>query len=300
MSIPTLILLSTFSSISLLNAEEPAPIEKTPLGPAQTVQQWAKDAQQGKITKLWNHIPENFQNDICELVRTFGKNVDEELYHESIKTLKAANQLLIEKKPIILEIIADAFDDDKKRQRAIEENYQGITSFLTDLLNSDIQTTQGLQKIDFQKLAADIEPHFKHLVHTIEEAELIAQIVVSEDPSIAPKHSSLYFNNIQAETGSRKGHKATVKISIFGEKLKDTPFIEVNNRWVPLAMHMGWNHTVKKIKQNFIANITKMEAQEKTKIKTLLTDIQGIIQQMNKASSKEEMIKMGGAIMQKL
>ena len=259
--------------------KDPKGVDKTTLKANEAVEQWSKDASEGQIASLWDSLPPSYQNDVEEIVHMVGEDIDAEIYDEVMKTLTAANNLLKNKKPIVLEIVAEMGAGNKEMVSSVKENYDDINAFLTTLMESDIKTADGLKSIDIAEFAAELQDDFKPLV----KAALASQKEIDIDA-------------IKTEVISEEGDKATAKVSD-GDNTNEVKLVRVEERWIPAEMAENWEDMVSKAKAELENNVSKMKPADKIKVKTILTGIQNTIAEMEKANSKKEMMEIAGGMM---
>ena len=259
--------------------KDPKGVDKTTLKANEAVEQWSKDVDEGQIASLWDSLPPSYQDDVEEIVHMVGEDIDAEIYDEVMKTLTAANNLLKNKKSIVLELVEEMGAGNEEMVSSVKENYDDINAFLTTLMESDIKTADGLKSIDIAEFAAELQDDLKPLV----KAALASQKEIDIDA-------------IKTEIISEEGDKATAKV-FNGDTTKEVKLVRVEERWIPAEMAENWEDMVSKAKAELENNVSKMKPADKIKVKTLLTGIQNTIAEMEKANSKEEMMEIAGGMM---
>ena len=259
--------------------KDPKGVDKTTLKANEAVEQWSKDASEGQIASLWDSLPPSYQNDVEEIVHMVGEDIDAEIYDEVMKTLTAANNLLKNKKTIVLELVEEMGAGNEEMVSSVKENYDDINAFFTTLMESDIKTADGLKSIDIAEFAAELQDDLKPLVKAASASQ-----------------KEIDIDAIKTEIISEEGDKATTKVSD-GDNTIEVKLVRVEERWIPAEMAENWEDMVSKAKAELENNVSKMKPADKIKVKTILTGIQNTIAEMEKANSKKEMMEIAGGMM---
>ena len=250
-------------------------VNKDSLSPEEAVQNWKKDAVDGRVASLWDSLPKSYQSDVEGIVHTFGEKADAEVYNEALKTASAAANLLESKKSIILELIKESAPPNKKDQLAsIEKNYDSIVGLLKAIVDSDAKTIDGLKVLDIAKFCADIQPHTKTL------AELAA--IADKDMDISKVKAAT------VKLLSKSDDKAEVEVSMEGKKPQKFKVVKVEKRWVPEEMEKDWNKQIGEAKDS-VSKVQEMSAVEKEKVLSAMRLVQAAIKDLESANTKEEL-----------
>lgn len=252
-------------------------VEKSALGPVDTVQNWSKDVSDGRIASLWDALPSSYQKDISDIITEFANNTDEEIYNESQKLTKSLTALLKSKKDIALAIANKQIPDDNIKGK-VKENYDTTIDLLNAIANSDTQTLSGLKSLDIAKFCGDIQPHIKNVMVLATDSTPELKAISSMTPKLI----------------SEDGDTAEVEVTIDG-KTENINIVKVDNRWVPEDLQKDWEKNIAKAKAE-IQKSSQSIGTNKEEVITLLKTVQEAIADLETAKNEDEMMgKLMGA-----
>ena len=245
------------------------------LTPIETVTTLQTQLTEGNAGALWNALPTRYQENITDLVHTFGENVDPQVYDQSFDVLKnlvrvvKKQQRLIEKLPQ-LEMLAE--NDDKKKQAA-----QTGLSILQTIANSDLSSTSKLKTMD-------VGAFFRGPISTILKLSS-AQV---EGSAISP-FDQLKKTKVTAK--SQDDNNAVVAITRPGEDSEETHLTRVEGKWVPSDMAAVWDAQFPAVKEQMVKQLGKLDDTESRKqYLDFLKQVNDGLDEMGKATTPDELM----------
>ncbi len=255
-------------------------VEKDKLKANEAVDNWQKDATEGRVASLWDSLPASYQSDVSGIVHSVGEKIDADVYNEAMKTMTAATALLKSKKSMILEMAKEQVADSEKEN--IDASYDSIVGLLNAISTSDAKDVDGLKKLDMAKFLGDIQEYTKEL---------------TELASLAPggKENMDMLKAATATLVSESGDSAEVEMTVDGSTKKVT-LVKTEDRWIPEDMAKEWPDMMKNAK-GAIGEMADMEPMQKEQVLAALRIAQAAIKQLEGAKNKEEMEKTMGDVM---
>lgn len=251
----------------------------------EAVDNWAKDASDGRVASLWDSLPASYQSEISGIVHSVGDKIDADVYNEAMKTMSAATALLKSKKSMILEMAKEqGLKSEMDKVEDVSASYDSIVGLINAIATSDAKDVDGLKKLDMAKFLGDIQEHTKSLM------ELAALAPGGEENMAKLKAAT-------ATLLSESGDSAEVEMTVDGSTKKVT-LVKKEDRWMPEDMVKDWPDMMKSAKEA-IGEMADMQPVEKEKVLSVLRMAQAAIKELEGANSKEEMQKkveefMGG------
>ncbi|MFT5906297.1 MAG: hypothetical protein ACI9E1_001905 [Cryomorphaceae bacterium] len=260
-------------------------VEKGNLKANEAVDNWAKDASDGRVASLWDSLPASYQSEISGSVHSVGDKIDADVYNEAMKTMSAATALLKSKKSMILEMAKEqGLKSEMDKVDDVSASYDSIVGLINAIATSDAKDVDGLKKLDMAKFLGDIQEHTKSLM------ELAALAPGGEENMAKLKAAT-------ATLLSESGDSAEVEMTVDGSTKKVT-LVKKEDRWMPEDMVKDWPDMMKSAKEA-IGEMADMQPVEKEKVLSVLRMAQAAIKELEGANTKEEMQKkmeefMGG------
>ncbi|MGQ0635404.1 MAG: hypothetical protein ACT4QC_12390 [Planctomycetaceae bacterium] len=166
---------------------------------------------------LWDFLPPRQQRDVSELVHEFARRMDDELWSQTIQTLRK---------------LADALGAQLKRlpPDSAAPDWEGLASLLRTLVESDLADLRRLQRADVRQLLATTG------------GRLFGQLeffsVLAYDDPFAARLDEL--SQLQITLQSTTGDSAVVRIDSPQQGPQATEFVRVDGHWIPQALSDGW------------------------------------------------------------
>jgi len=252
-------------------------VDKDSLKANEAVDNWKKDATEGRVASLWDSLPASYQSDVSGIVHSFGEKIDADVYNEAMKTMTAATALLKNKKSMILEMAKEQTpDSEKDKLEKLEANYDSIVGLLNSIATSDARDVDGLKKLDMAKFLGDIQEYTKELM---------------ELSALAPggKQKMDMLKSATATLVSGSEDSAEVEITVDDSK-KKLQFVKKEGRWILEEMSKSWPEMMKGAK-GAIGEMTDMKPEQKEQVLAMLIKVQEGIKVLEGIESKEEMMK---------
>lgn len=251
-----------------------------PAIPAASAEQAVQDVidgiAQGKIYVVWDALPASYQADMTQLVHGFATKVDAEIWSKSFETARKVAAVLENQKDVILSMpnlrSSDKFDAD-----VASAHWDRVVAPIKTIANSPLADIHAFRNIDIRQFMGTTGSRFI--------ADIDALSEISTD-GMASKIASL--GNAKATLVSQEGENAVVRIGMPGQQASEKSFVRVEGKWIPSDMAQDWADEMDEAK----AKMATMSADDvqtmKPQFLQLLTSIDSVLDQMNKASTADE------------
>lgn len=183
----------------------------------------------GQAGAVWDAMPPAYQADINDIVQTFGKNMDPNVWNQIRGALEKVHTVLTTKSDMLLNSAALPPSEDPEQMK---ESIPQIAGLLKTIL--DMSELEALQKFDgeqfFQGPASSL----------IQQADAMSQL--------APGGFSMTsrMQGMKVETVSSSGDTAVLKMTNAEDPSQDREqeFVRVDGHWVPADMANDWDEQI--------------------------------------------------------
>ena len=241
--------------------------------PSAAMQTIADEMLAGNCSILWHAMPASFQIDVNAIAQLVGAKVDPEIYDKSFGLIGRFAEVADKQKLFILntklgsELAAEQIAE-------IEAAWPSIIGFVQTILTSSISSSAGLRAFDGQVFSEQTLPVlFKY------SNDLAA--LSEENP-----FSSLEFDSLKTIVSTDT--TAEIKITYTNGDVETEDFAKVENRWVPAEMAINWSMRMADAKKQLEAISSKKLVKNKPQIMGMITMVDGILTQLEKAETQEQ------------
>lgn len=262
----------------------------TPSTPDAAVMEVVKSFQKDDPSAIWKALPESFQKEINTNLREFVAKVDPEVWKAGAETFDKLADVLRSKKSLLLQMpMLAALDKDPKQAK----NFDQVIAMLGTLKDSALMSHSKMKKVDVGDILSSTGSQLMKQIAKM-DASTINVPGVKEPLAFKKKISTIGAKMIKQEADT-----ATVEMTVEGEEPTQVQFVRVEGKWIPKGMAEGWKSAMAEMKTDLAAMGT-MDAQTKAKFITMATMVKGVLDQMEKAKTKEELEGAIGAMMQNM
>ena len=241
--------------------------------PSVAMQTIADEMLAGNCSILWHAMPASFQIDVNAIAQLVGAKVDPEIYDKSFGLIGRFAEVADKQKLFILntklgsELAAEQIAE-------IEAAWPSIIGFVQTILTSSISSSAGLRAFDGQVFSEQTLPVlFKY------SNDLAA--LSEENP-----FNSLEFDSLKTIVSTDT--TAEIKITFTNGDVETEDFAKVENRWVPAEMAINWSMRMADAKKQLEAISSKKLVKNKPQIMGMITMVDGILTQLEKAETQEQ------------
>ena len=241
--------------------------------PSAAMQTIADEMLAGNCSILWHAMPASFQIDVNAIAQLLGAKVDPEIYDKSFGIIGRFADVADKQKLFILntklggELAAEQIAE-------IEAAWPSIIGFVKTIVTSSISSTAGLRAFDGQVFSEKTLPVlFKY------SNDLAA--LSEENP-----FSSLEFDSLKTIVSTDT--TAEIKITFTNGDVETEDFAKVENRWVPAEMAINWSTQMADAKKQLEAISSEKMVKNKPQIMGMITMVDGILTQLEKAETQEQ------------
>ena len=157
----------------------------------------------------------------------------------------------------------------------MEAAWPSIVGFVQAIAASSISSSAGLRVFDGQVFSEKTLPVlFKY-------SNDLAALSDEENPL-----GSLEFDSLKTVVSTDT--TAVVEITFINGDVKTEDFVKVENRWVPIEMATNWSTQMADAKKKLEAISSEEMAKNKPQIMGMVTMLDGILTQLEKAETQEQ------------
>jgi hypothetical protein len=219
-------------------------------------------------------MPTSYQTDINAIAQLAGSKVDPEIYDKSFGLFGRFAEVADKQKSFILntklggELAAEQIAE-------IEAAWPSIIGSIQTIVTSSISSSAGLRAFDGQGFSEQTLPAlFKY-------SNDLAAISKEENP-----FGSLEFDRLK--TIENADTAAVIEITFTNGDVETEDFIKVENRWVPTEMATNWSTQIADTEKKLEAISSEEMAKNKPQIMGVITMLDGILTQLEKAETQEQ------------
>jgi hypothetical protein len=242
--------------------------------PSAAIQTIANEVIAGNCSILWHAMPTSYQTDINAIAQLAGSKVDPEIYDKSFGLFGRFAEVADKQKSFILntklggKLAAEQIAE-------IEAAWPSIIGSIQTIVTSSISSSAGLRAFDGQGFSEQTLPAlFKY-------SNDLAAISKEENP-----FGSLEFDRLK--TIENADTAAVIEITFTNGDVETEDFIKVENRWVPTEMATNWSTQIADTKKKLEAISSEEIAKNKPQLMGMITMLDGILTQLEKAETQEQ------------
>jgi len=253
-----------------------------PDSPDGTVEAVAAAVADGHPEILWDAMPPTWREDLESLTRDFAATMDPAVYDGMFELSRRAIRVARAKKPLLMD--SAMLESVGPGSEAVAEGYDRVLEMLEVVATSDVSTLQGLRGIDWRA--------FLHSTGSALLTKMEAAAEASEEPSPVAT-----LRGLEAETVSRDGDTASVRVSVPGEDPETVPMTRVEGRWVPADLAADWSSRIGQARSSLASRDEAARAQMKTQMMMVLASANAVLDQVEAARTTEELEAVVGGLL---
>lgn len=252
-----------------------------PDDPAGTVTAIADAVGDGHPEVLWQALPATWQADVVSLTQEFANSMDPAVYDGAFAMVQRAVRVVRAKKPLLMQssMMQMAGDD----RAATEQKFDQAMAALDTIASSDIATLDGLRKLDWNRF-----------LRTTGGALIERLDATAEDGEPSP---TAKLQGVSAETVSRDGDHATVRVMAPGEEPETVELTRIEGRWVPTEMATDWSDKIAQARTGLASQDQNAKAQTTSQMMMVLATANGVLDQIEQAQTPEQLDAVIGGLM---
>ncbi len=263
-----------------------------PDSPKATVEQAYTAMAKGQPQDLWVLLPPDYQKDVNELAREAAGKLDPDLYNATQNLLSKGLSVLDKQKDFILEneVVSSGLQEGPVTIEEVRANYTKLVDLLKTLINDpQLDTHESFAKIDVGKFVeTTLAQVMQQGIALADTMELQGQLPPSE---LFEQVKQAKFTEI-----SNDGQKAVVEVAIPDQPPHKIDLVKVDGHWLPTEMHDEWQSTMAGARQE-LAAIPEIDPELKQKLLSFADTLDGVLDDLNAASSQEEFNNEVGSAM---
>lgn len=237
------------------------------------MQNLLKEISKGNGAAIWNALPEDYQEDVEDLVEEFAKNMDADLWDGAFKVVGKLAKVMKDKKEYIFASEFTKAAPPAQLEEA-KKNWDSIVDALATVATSDISTLQGLKELDAEEF---FEKTGNKVVGGLMKAS-------ENTPQAAEGLKKLKAAKVTLV--SKEGDDAVLKFETEGEEPKEEKYTLVDGKWLPTKMVDEWDDSIEKAKASLAG--LKIPAEQKVQIMQFVGIANTLLDSLQAAKSQEE------------
>ncbi len=253
-----------------------------PDSPDGTMEAVAAAVADGHPEVLWDAMPPTWREDLETLTRDFAAAMDPAVYDGMFELSRRAIRVARAKKPLLMD--SAMLETVGPGSEAVAEGYDRVLDMLEVVATSDISTLQGLRGLDWRA--------FLHSTGSALLTRMEATAEASDEPSPVAT-----LRGLEAETVSRDGATASVRVSVPGQDPETVPMTRVEGRWVPSDMAADWSSRIEQARSSLASRDETARAQMKTQMMMVLASANAVLDQVEAARTTEELEAVVGGLL---
>lgn len=214
----------------------------------------------GDAVKLLSMAPASFKEDLVSIVRTFGRNIDEELWNELRAVIADAAKAISSKSKAVAEALPTeeklTVQEKDKRSKFLSEFCDAVVALAT----SKRTTLRGLRTVELEKLIKQINPVTQNLFS-------LTRVLHTE--KISPEFKIIYGKKLA------NGDYEIAYKDDYGDRKENFRLFE--GKWLPTELVEEWDELVKEVKDEIKSIVFEKDEWEEVKIMT-----QNVIKELKK------------------
>lgn len=242
--------------------------------PSAAIQTIADEMLTGNYSILWRVMPASYQADVNAIAQLAGAKVDPEIYDKSFGLVGRFAKVADKQKSFILNTKLGG-EQSAEQVAEIEAAWPSIVGFVQTIATSSISSSAGLRAFDGQVFSEQTLPVlFKY-------SNDLAALSDEENP-----FGSLEFDSLKTVVSTDT--TAVIEITFTNGDVETEDFAKVENRWVPAEMAINWSTQMADVKKQLEAISSEEMAKNKPQIMGMITMLDGILTELEKAETQEQ------------
>ena len=216
--------------------------------------------QEGRLDRAYDFLPQSFQTDVENIVKTFADKMDAELWSDAFNLLKKVATVLKTKKEMIL-----GLDGVKKFPQIdqIKPHWDAIADGLNDAATSEVADLSQLKKAGVRQLLAS-------------GSRLLSGMPLPQ------------FGDVKVTTVKTDGDSATLSYTESrGSEPKEVEFVRVEGKWLPKTIATGWTSGVEETRAK-IGELSNRISAWKPEVTKQFDTISGMLDQIQSSKTPQE------------
>ncbi len=270
----TIILILSILAIVFISGYSKSAAAKTPDKVVETVIQGLS---KNEPQILWDVMPESYQKNVHELLSDFAAKMDKDIWNKTFELIQKIITILETKKDLIL--TGDMINNAPVDIKQISENWSSFVSILEIIVKSELGDLEKIRKLDIEKFLAGT------VSDLMKKASELSKL--GKEDKYNKELDKL--TRIKTSIIKTENEETTIKIEVPDEEPKIVVFIKVDNKWIPKDLADQWKVKISEIKKNLSEASEKISIEEKQKFLGMMKSLDGILDQILAAKTKEDL-----------
>jgi hypothetical protein len=258
------------------SAVAPTAVLSPPSDAGATVTAFAAAMKDGRIEQAYDLLPASYQKDVDGVVHEFAGQMDGEIWSAGFGVLSNGATVLKTKKDLLISMASQPGKEEQVE--LMKKHWDVLVEGVEKLATSDLAEIQKVKTKPARELMQQgVGPLVKALmsmgtVRTQDGTTTIADL-----------------QQITTEVLESSDTTAKVKITTKGKAEPETvEFAKVEGKWIPKSMADEWAGNIAKAREQIKAIDPDAIAAQKPKVMQFITTANGVLDEMNKAETAEQ------------
>ncbi|HET6425695.1 MAG TPA: hypothetical protein VFG20_18540 [Planctomycetaceae bacterium] len=247
-----------------------------PTDAAATVTAFVTAMKDGKVEHAYDLLPASYQKDVDGVVHEFASQMDSEIWSAGFGVLSKSAGVLKAKKDLLISMAAQPGRETQNEKMA--QHWDSLVTGLERLTASDLSEIEKVKTNSTRDL-------LQKGVGPLAKAVVSMATVRTQDGTA----TAADLDQIKAEMVESGDTTAKVKVTSPGKKEPEVvEFTKVEGKWIPKSMADKWAENMTKTREQIQAIDQDAIAAQKPKILQLATTANGVLDEMMKAETPEQ------------
>lgn len=252
--------------------------------PSAAIQAIADEMLVGNCSILWLAMPPSYQADINDIAQLAGAKVDPEIYDNSFGIFGRLVKVADKQKSFILNTKLGG-EKPAERIAKIEAAWPSIIGFVQTIATSSISSSACLRDFDGQVFAEQTLPILFKYANDLLQLNLFTRLIYLVDPYQAylPLLKIDSFKTVEITDTT-----AVLEATFVNGEVDYVDFTKVENHWVLAEIASNWSTDMSDAKKQLEAISSEEMVKNKPQIMGMITMVDGILTQLEKAETQEQ------------
>lgn len=258
--------------------------EKPPAKADKAIEKVAKKLDANRPDYAWAALPPSYRKDVDGLVKEFAKSTDKEIYNTNLGMLQKVVKILETKKKLILE--NDQLKNAEIDTQELSKNWDAVVKLVSIPVNSELSDVEKLKKLDIENFLATTGSKFMKQMKVV--SKLAPEQATTKGGAKKKMDLSAMLKGCKAKVVKSEGDTATVRVEAPDVEASEEEFVKVEGHWIPKELADNWKQYMSDAKAKLKDLAGSKEPKNKKQYLATSKQIDGVLDMMLAAETKED------------
>lgn len=225
---------------------------------------------------LWDALPENYQNDVNEVVQLAGEKMDGEIYDQGITVVKKALRLFNEKQELVFNTSLGTPPSEEEAAQ-FKEVWPALYRVVSHLIESSLGSAEGMRAFSGDSFFRE------SLSRVLGDIEVLTELDEFDYSLPISQYKAASVKSLSTEGGL-----ATVEIKFPDDVMDTMELSRVSDRWVPREMADRWEAQMARARIKLEAIDPSLIDEKKAQILSVFAMVDGVLSQIELVETQEQ------------